>query len=452
MTRARDFIASSLVLLAAGGFSLWPHDHSPAGEIPGGAGGQQDERKGEEDRVGAIVPDDPALDPAPTYASTPEIMVPFHRAAPYRRFYVSPLLYRGPSRDKPAPSGLATVRIGLLAPLEDSHDSGAGRRLRDGVTLALEEANAEGGYRGIPFELVERNDQQLWGSSSNTLVQFAYDDKVWALIGSIDSNSTHVALRAALKAELPIVNVGSTDPTMTETGIPWLLRTTPDDRQTGYRLVHHLFVEKGYDRVAVVRSSDRYGRIGVKEFRDAARRIGRPLPMEILVEPDQTDFAARLDRVASTGADAVVLWTRADQAARILGQMRALGMTQPVVGTDRLVSREFLEAAGSLAEGVTATSWLDASRTDADITGFRARFAERFGDQPEAFATYGYDAARIVVEAIRTHGLNRARLRDELTGLREYRGIAGPLRFDETANNIVRPWLARVEGGRFVFE
>lgn len=452
---------AALVLLTVCGVCLRPGVLSMAGDFPGGAGGQQDQRRA--DGEGTVAPAgapegspraaSPGGEPVDRYAATPERLVPFNRTAdPYRRFYAAPLVYRGPSRDKAPPARIETVRIGLLAPLEGSTDARAGESLRDGVTLAIEEANASGGYRGVPFELVVKNDQQLWGSSGNTLVQLAYRDAVWALIGSIDSTSTHVALRAALKAELPIVNVGSTDPTMTETGIPWILRTTPDDRQAGYRLVRHLFDERGYHHVAVIRSSDRYGRVGVMEFRDAARRSGHPLPIEILVEPGQTDFRNRLRRVADSEVEAIVLWTRADLAARILAQMRALGMRQPVVGTDRLVSREFLDAAGPLAEGVTAVSWIDTTRDDPAMVRFRVRYRARFDADPDAFGIYGYDAARIVVGAIRETGLNRARLRDALLGLRTYEGVAGPVHFNETANNIDQPLLAHVRGGRFVFE
>ena len=181
-----------------------------------------------------------------SYGATPPEFVPYSGAEdPYRRFYLSPQEYHGPGREAALTEAPPTVRIGLIAPLERTREEKAGQSLKRGVDLALEEANAGGGYSGLPFELVVKNDEALWGSSANTLVELAYEDEVWAVIGSIDSTSTHVALRVALKAELPIVNVGSTDPTMTETGIPWLVRLTPDDRQTSYRLARLLFEELG---------------------------------------------------------------------------------------------------------------------------------------------------------------------------------------------------------------
>ncbi|MGD8328823.1 MAG: ABC transporter substrate-binding protein, partial [Acidobacteriota bacterium] len=240
------------------------------------------------------------------YGRTPTSMVPYREGVePYRKLYLEPFAYRGPGRVTEAPHGLATVKIGLLAPLQGTSRDVEGRSLQRGVELALQGANRAGGYDGTPFELVSRNDQLLWGSSSNTLVDLAYAEQVWAVIGSLDSTSTHVALRAALKAELFIVNVGSTDPTVTETGIPWITRCTPDDRQTGYRIANLVFEELDLSRVAVLRSSDRYGRLGVAEFSDAAVRLRRPLPMEIQFEPGDDDFESELRRVEAAKVEAV---------------------------------------------------------------------------------------------------------------------------------------------------
>jgi ABC-type branched-subunit amino acid transport system substrate-binding protein len=386
------------------------------------------------------------------YGATPPEFVPYSGTDdPYRRFYLKPLEYHGPGRETVLPELPPTIRIGLLAPLERTREARAGRSLKRGIDLALEEANAGGGYSGLPFELVVRNDEALWGSSANTLVELAYEENVWAVIGSIDSTSTHVALRVALKAELPIVNVGSTDPTMTETGIPWLVRLTPDDRQTSYRLARLVFEELGLSRVAVLRSTERHGRMGVPEFRDAARRLGRPLPLEIIYSTGQEDFTPQLEQIAGSGAEAVVLWAGARDSALIVRQMREVGLDQPIFGTDRLVSPEFLELAGPAAEGVRATAWLDPGREDVSWSAFRGRFRERFDSEPDAFAAYGYDAALMLVAAVREAGLNRALIRDRLMSHRSYHGVAGAMRFDENSNNVLPPMVARVEQGRFVF-
>jgi len=391
------------------------------------------------------------VDAGVPYGATPSSMVPYARSKePYQRFFLTPPLHRGPGREESVPEGLTSVAIGLLAPLEGKGKVQAGAAMKRGVELALEEANAAGGVEGLPFKLYARNDDALWGSSSNTLVSFAYEDRVWVLIGSPDSNSTHVALRAAFKAEIPIVNVGATDPTITETGLAWIIRLTPDDRQTGYRLAQLLFVENRFSRVAVVRSSNRYGRFGVREFRDAARRLQRPLALEVQFAPGQVDFQSELDRVAQARVDAVLLWADAPDAARIVRALRGRGMTQPIFGTDRMASPEFLELAGAAAEGVVATTWMGQHRDDPAWLSFRSRFHERFGVEPDVHAAYSYDAARLVTMAVRHAGLNRVRIRDALACVRHYQGVSGNIVLDATHNSISPPQLVQVQGGTYV--
>ncbi len=387
------------------------------------------------------------------YGRTPAKLVPYGKGrAPYRRFFLEPPPYRGEGRSAAEPGELSTVRIGLLAPLEGTRLDHLGKSVLQGVELALEEANQAGGFQGHPFELVVKNDRLLWGGSGNILVDLAYGEHVWALISSINSNSTHVALRAALKAEIPMVDVWSTDPTITETGIPWILRSTPDHRQTSYRLAQLLFQNRGLSRVAVLRSSNRYGRLGVGEFRDAAQRLSKPLVMEAQFTPGADDFSAQLRRIAASKPEAVVLWADAEDAARIVRQMREKGMDQLVVGSNRIVSPRFLDLAGKSAEGVMATFPMNLDSGGEDWKKFVEKFRQKTGGPPDAFAAYSYDAANLLMEAIRKAGLNRARIRDELASLQKWRGVTGEFVFDATSNNVAPLFLAHVKNGRFVFE
>ena len=162
-----------------------------------------------------------AADTGKIYGNTPEDLRPYSKFVhePYKRFFVEPLVFTGPGRHKPEPD-VDSVVVGLLAPLERSHEAYIGVPMLRGVELAFEEANAEGGYRDKPFKLVVRNDTGLWGASANEVVRFSYDDEAWAVLGTVDGANTHIAIRVALKTEIPMVNVADTDPTLVETRIP----------------------------------------------------------------------------------------------------------------------------------------------------------------------------------------------------------------------------------------
>lgn len=386
-----------------------------------------------------------------SYANTPLALRPYRAfQKPYKIFFTEAQRFLGPGREKLPPADLRVVKIGFLGPIENSRYAPLGQRMLHGATLALEEANAEGGYRGLPFALVTRNDLGLWGASSNELI--ALDGEgVWATLGSIDGANTHIMLRIALKIDMPLVNTATTDPTLTETAIPWMIRCVADDRQNGYALALYLHDLKGYDRVAVLRANDRYGRVGTAEFRDAMKRLGSPILFELRYAPGDTVFTAQLERIRQTSAQAVVIWGDAEEAGLIVRQMRGLGMQQAVLGADRLVSDEFLRIAGEAAEGIVATYPYNPSRDDPLLQDFNRRYYERFGEAPEAFAAHAYDGMTLLIQAIRRAGLNRVRIRDQLTSLTAYRGVTGEIVFDATWNDVGPVWLTEVRQGAFHF-
>lgn len=398
------------------------------------------------------------------YANRPDALVPYPGVRIYKDIYARRPEFRGGGRDLPEPD-VATVRIGFIGPLlEEDHPlvpagfrPGTtsetkilfGRHMLRGVRLAVDEANEAGGHRGKPFELVLRTDLVQWGQTSNELVKFAYEDEVWAVISSIDSNHSHVLNRATLKAEVPLVNAGSSDPTLTEHNIPWLVRCMSDDRSSAYELLNYILRIRKLSRIAVLRVNDRDGRVGIDEFVRGARRLGAPVKLEMRFENGDTDFADQLEKLQSVEAEVIVLWANPAEAAGIMRQLRGRGMRQLVVGFDRMAHPLFLEKSGDASEGVVVASSFNPDRPDRIWQSFRERYRRSYGEDPDTYAAHGYDAMQLIVTSMRTSGLNRARLRDVLYGLQDFPGVTGEIVFDRNMNDVSRPWLAEVKGGRF---
>jgi branched-chain amino acid transport system substrate-binding protein len=418
---------------------------------------------------GAHPPGPPRDRAVAPYAGEPADLSPYAKfAAPYDLNYVHPNIYAGAGRDLAEPKNLTEVRIGFFGPIEHNPDSIFGLRMLHGAQLAVDDANARGGYGGKPFRLMLHNDYDnwqaktvygddrptdptIWGSASNEVVKMVYDDQDWAIFGSISSESTHIALRVALRAEIPVVNSASTDPTIPETYIPWYFTDLQDDRVQSLTLARRIYTELGLKRVAILRVNNRYGRFGVPKFRDASRRVGHPVVIEQKYLPGDTDFSRQLQVIGSSRADAIVLWADETQAAQILKQMQALGMNQRVFGAYRTLGPELLAQAGTAAEGFEAVFPYDPTRQDQRWLDFNRRFEASYREKPEQFASLAYDAMNALLDSICKAGLNRARIHDALADIERYDGVTGPMVFDPNQKNVAPMYLGTVHNGTITY-
>jgi len=97
------------------------------------------------------------------YAGEPQDLRPYANfEKPYYENYLEPNIYVGSGRDIPDPKDINEVRIGFLGPLDPSPDKADGEHMLHGAQLAVEEANARGGYGGKPFKLMVHNDYNNW--------------------------------------------------------------------------------------------------------------------------------------------------------------------------------------------------------------------------------------------------------------------------------------------------
>ena len=278
-----------------------------------------------------------------------------------------------------------------------------------------------------------------------------YDEKEWAIFGSISSESTHMILRLALKAEFPIVNSASTDPTIPETYIPWYFTDLQDDRVQAYTLARRMFTElrieaggpsarqqplwpNGGGEVPQCGHSPRSSRRDRAEV--SARRHGFSRELRIIQR-----FAR--GRRCSLG--------RSIRGRGILKQMRAMGMKQRVFGAYRTLGPDLVAQAGPAAEGFEAVFPYDPTRNDPRWLDFNRRFEARFHEPPEQFASLAYDAMNILLDSICKAGLNRARIHDALADLDQYDGVTGHMVFDPNQKNVAPMFLGTVHNGAITY-
>ncbi len=340
---------------------------------------------------------------------------------PYIPARRQPLEYPGPGREEPEPRDLREVRIGYFGPPDARHPDGGA--LWQGTTLALEEANREGGYQGLPFRLVPAWAENPWTAGAGVLVRLIYQERVWALVGSLDGASTHLAEQVALKARLTLINPAATDRTIHGANVPWMFSCTPGDHLQAPVLVEAL----GGRRSVLVSATDHDSRAFVAELKATPA-------FHIEFQAGSSDVTALAQRVVDAAPQAVVVIAGARDSARVVAALRRLGCAAPVFCGPSAGRRAFLEEAGPAAEGVLFPLLMETPSSAL----------------PDYTAMHAYDAMRLLVAGIRKAGLNRARIRDAVQELSGWHGMSGVIRWDSLGQNSRPVRLGTIQDGRVV--
>jgi branched-chain amino acid transport system substrate-binding protein len=372
--------------------------------------------------------------PAPRLAQQDKSTQPFFDARKEQMEYV------GPGREEPEPVNLREVLIGYFGPGDAAQHEGDD--IWCAVSLAVAEANAAGGYRGLPFRVIPAWSENPWGTGVSKLVRLAYYDKVWAIIGGIDGPSTHLAEQVVAKARLTLIGPTSTDKTVNLAGVPWMFSALPGDHLAAPVIGEALLACR--EPFVILAASDHDSHMFLVELRKFLATKGVGPISEYEFKSGNGDFAELAERVAGSRASAVVLIAGAGDSGWLLTTLREKGFAGRVLGGPWMARRTFLATAGTAAEGVLLPL------LDDPTSGFQ-RFAEsfqaRFGVFPDFAAAQTYDATRLLIAAIRKAGLNRARIRDAVRGLSPWNGVSGTIAWDPVGQNMRTVRLGGIQRG-----
>jgi branched-chain amino acid transport system substrate-binding protein len=340
---------------------------------------------------------------------------------PYHDARKTPLSYNGPGRDDPEPTDVQEVRLAYFGPPDPADE--AGGQMWQGTSLAIEEANRQGGYRGLPFRLIPAWDRNPWAGGVAKLARVVYGDKVWAIIGGIDGATTHLAEQVVAKAQLTLINPAATDRSIHTASVPWMFSCAPGDDLLAAAVSHELR-ERGR-HFALVSAIDHDSRAFVNQLKLAFVH-DRLSPVLHLEWPGGTEDPARIARDLDAAApDAMVVVAAARQITALIKAIREAGFAGTLL-SGPLIARSDPDPC---LNGVLYPALGDIP------PAFRTKFLTRYGRYPDYTAAHAYDAANTVIAAIRTAGLNRPRIRDAVRALSPAHAVTGVIEWDEQGQN-----------------
>lgn len=298
---------------------------------------------------------------------------------------------------------LAEIRIGFHAPLSGAATSDGAAAL-EGSRLAIAQTNARGGIAGQRVELVSHDDHATLQGAAQVGARLIDKDRVVGVVSGSYSAPTRVVASALQHAPLPYVVAYAIHPSITLAGrhVFRVSSVGVVQGRAGAWLAHELRAR----RISLITMRNDFGDSLATGFRDAASRLGLQVVGEHEYSLQQRDFAALVDKVRSEGADAIYASGYYFTAGPLVRQLRAAGLTVPLIGQEGYDSGKFIEIAGPAAEGVLVTTSLDRDADSVVVQRFLHDFRQATGDEADMVAAASYSATLVLIEALhKTRGL-----------------------------------------------
>lgn len=358
-------------------------------------------------------------------------------------FLAVAVLYAGTGCQKKSDA----IKIGLAGPMTGDQ-SKMGTDFKNGVALAVEEWNARGGVLGKKIEMIigdDQHDPKQAVSVANMMV----NSGVAGVIGHFNSSCSIPASDIYQRAGMPMISPGSTNPQLTEKGYRDVYRVCGRDDQQGKVGAKFAVTQLKLKTVAVIHDKTTYGQGLADEFKKALGDKVRVVYYGGVVQGDK-DFKSVLTVIREKHPELIFFGGIYPEAGLLVRQARELGISAPFMSGDGTIDPKFIEIAGAgAAEGTYLTFSPDPAHIPT-AKDFIMHYHAKFGEIGP-YSIYAYDAANILLSAIREAGSTDGKAVIGKLHSMEFTGAAGKIRFDQKGDVTAAPyvvWITR--GGKFV--
>jgi branched-chain amino acid transport system substrate-binding protein len=286
-----------------------------------------------------------------------------------------------------------------LADVAELSGSGAtvGTNWKNGIDLAVEEINAEGGVLGDKI-VVTHADSQSNAGVAKALCQKALDGKPYALLGPGYSGSVKVCEPLAAEAGIAEI-MGGEAADLTEKGNKFVFRTSFGQQISMPKIAKYIVDNLKAKTAAVVWVNNDFGKGGRDTIEKEFAKRGVKVVLDDSTEAGQADFAADALKVKSANPDVVFIYLNEEESARMLKELRKVDVKAPLVGETTLIGQKVIELAGDAANGALGHVGLTTDAPIPAIKAFRDRFVAKYHYVPDHNGMKGYLAIYMIKAA-----------------------------------------------------
>ena len=344
-----------------------------------------------------------------------------------------------------------TIKIGGLAPLTGDV-SVYGVAVDNGVKMAVEEINADGGVLGKQIEYIvydEKGDATEAVNAYNKLVQ---SDNVVAIVGDVTSKPTLAVAQQAAKDKIPLITASGTAENITQAGEN-IFRACFIDPFQGELMASYASKKLEKKTAAIIYNiSDDYSKGLYEAFEAAAGDLGIEVVQVEGYGKGTVDFKAQLTNIKSKNPDVIFLPVYYQDVALIAVQAKELGIEAQFLGADwDGVIGQVDESNMDAVNGAYFCSQYSAQSDDPNLQAFLSKYKETYGMDASQFAVLGYDAMKMLAQAISEAGSTDSAAITSAMASIDFTGLTGHMTFDENRNPVKSAAITQIDNGEYKF-
>lgn len=335
------------------------------------------------------------------------------------------------------PATAEDIKVGLLLPFSGVY-AALGNDIEAGFQLGLEQFGADS---GATFEVIREDTEVKPPVALGKTKKLILQDKVDVMAGIVSSGVLGAVRDMVHGAGVPLIvaNAGNDEATGAACS-PYITRMSFSNSQIN-RPMGAWLAEQGVKKVFTLAPDYAAGRQMIDAFAAGFTAAGGEIVGQEFTPFQKTqDFGPYLAKAQASGADAVYVFYAGGEAISFVKQYDSFGLKAdlPLYGAGFLTSPLYVNAEGPAAEGVITALHYVPTLDNAANAAFAAGFTAATGRAPSEYAVQGFDAARALVEAVKSGATDRDSLANALRQVR-FDGPRGTLAIDPATNNLVQP-------------
>jgi branched-chain amino acid transport system substrate-binding protein len=347
-----------------------------------------------------------------------------------------------------------------------------------GIQLAVEATRDRAGSPSVG--LIVKDLESDYDSFLDDFSELLNTDRPLAVIGPLLSKNLPVMAELAERAHIPLVTPAATLPNVRRLG-NYVFSTALTYELQAKRIATYAVKEQGFRRFCILHPDTTYGRelarlfaqevrlsegevIAIESYKEGEADVGAQLKRMkaedlkrygLSVPVEQTKLTGKLTKLDkkvfyTPGFDAIFIPGRAADAGIITAQLNFHDMKVPFLGANGWNSQDFARTDDSSIDGAVFVDGFFVDSPIPAVQDFVARYKKRFDTNPTLFSMQGYDAAKLVLDAVRKGAASGEAVHDQLLTQPDLSSLAGPAAFGPDGI-LHRPlFLIQIKRGRFI--